>query len=217
MRKELLGEVKAELIHLMKRQGEVGVQEASRTLGLAVSTIRQHLVGLASDGWITDSCHRVGVGRPRKMYSLTPKADCFFPDQNGFLLRRLVRFISTKSEPELLEEFFQMVAQELSIQWSAQIDFLPSHRRVAAISELLEKWGYSPEVDGEHEDRLIVQFFHCPYANIVGLIDHPCQMEIDLLGHLTRGVVRRDRYMPDGDKSCRFVIDLVDNTKSNEN
>ena len=210
MKTDLFCDAQVDLIRLMKRRGEVSIKEATRELGLATSTLRQHLMSLSSKGLVNSQAKRQGVGRPQKMYFLTDKANQLFKNQNSFVLTRLLRLLTKQGHTNLLDDFFDQLEEELAIRWHSQIVHLPREQKVNAIAELLEQWGYSPIVDENQPGQLIVEFHHCPYSKIVDITRHPCHMEKALLAKLSKTHPKLTKYMPDGDNSCRFVINLSD-------
>ena len=211
---EVLSAPKASLMRLMKRRVKICVQEASKELNLAPSTIRQHLASLEDHGLVDSCSERKGVGRPRKLYFLTDNADQFFPSRNEALLSQLVRFLQSQGAEGELAAFFENKSAELQACWKRNNPQLTRQERLEQLQWLMEQRGYMPQVDFLEENRICVEMCHCPYAAITDHLDAPCRLERQVLATILGGSVKQVNHRSDDGSPCRFIVKLPPRPKS---
>ncbi len=68
-----------EIVRLLRRQGDLTVEDLSRGMGISSVAVRQHLEMLEAEGLLTTRTERRPIGRPRRIYRLTDAADELFP------------------------------------------------------------------------------------------------------------------------------------------
>src|SRR3546814_11046178 len=68
------------LIDILKQDGPQDAAGLARRLGISAMAVRQHIYDLAGEGLVTHEAEARAVGRPAKLWRLTPAADRFFPD-----------------------------------------------------------------------------------------------------------------------------------------
>src|SRR4029434_7194634 len=68
------------IVHLLKQEGALDAQTLAARLHLSAMAVRQHLYALQDEHLVT--YHEVPrpVGRPAKLWHLTPAADRLFPE-----------------------------------------------------------------------------------------------------------------------------------------
>jgi DeoR family suf operon transcriptional repressor len=85
-------DTRQQILEILKRLGEVTVQELSNELQLTSVTVRHHLEILRSEGYITEPeiRHSNRPGRPRYVYRLTSTAADLFPNNYSGLASALL-------------------------------------------------------------------------------------------------------------------------------
>src|SRR3546814_20469615 len=73
------------LIDSLKQDGPQDAASLARRLGVSAMAVRQHLYDLEAEGLVTHEAEARPVGRPAKLWRLTPAADRFFPDGHAEL------------------------------------------------------------------------------------------------------------------------------------
>ncbi len=205
----IASDTKRALLQLMKRRGEISLDDAVAATGYARTTLREHLTQLERDGLVRHRAERRGRGRPRLRYRITERGERLFPTRDGVLLRALLRFLQEKGFGDQIEAFFASF-------WEARIEEAEHRlrqaereggpaRRLDALEALLREEGFMPDVR-EAEGRLVVRECNCPFAEAVKQTRLPCRLEEAFYEAVFDGNVERVDYMPEGDAACTYVI-----------
>ncbi len=215
MRDNLLSKPKLNLIGLIKRREEVTAKEAADELERATSTIRQHLSNLESDGFVENRFQQQDVGRPKKLYYLTERAEVFFENRHRQVLSRLIEFLQQHGAQEQLSEFFDEVGGELVEEYERRTRNLSEDQKLVQLEGMLEEDGYLPDIRRTSDNRLCIEFHHCPFATVVEHDRAPCRLEQRMLSQLIDGEIVQTCHMFRGDSTCRFVIDTEERDEDN--
>ena len=81
---------KRAILNVLKKRGEATVDEIAEALEITVSGARQQLTGLQKDGLVAVREQRLGPGRPRHHYALTPAGDSIYPRAYAELTNELL-------------------------------------------------------------------------------------------------------------------------------
>lgn len=206
LKTRLLCDTKKQLIILMKRRVHITTQDASQELGLAVSTLRQHLMDLEGDGFAESFFEKNGVGRPSKCYKLTEKADTFFVNSDRWLLSRLVRFLSEKRAGAKLDAFLESIVEELVDDYEQEFENVSSKPSLSKIERLLESRGYLPNLRQREDGAFVIEFHHCPFATVAEEEDGAiCNFDYQLLLHLF-DAAEIEHERDDEKGCCQFLV-----------
>jgi predicted ArsR family transcriptional regulator len=78
------------IINLLKQEGEMDSQQLGDRLGVSAMAVRQHLYTLQDEQIVTYKQEARAMGRPAKLWHLTPAADRLFPDGYAELTLSLI-------------------------------------------------------------------------------------------------------------------------------
>ena len=202
MPKSVLSDAKAGLVDLMKRRGEISVEQGANALQLAKTTIRQHLSNLQDQGFVETRNKRHGRGRPRKMYRLTDKAGVFFPSREAELLQHLLEFLRDTGREDVIDEFLSRETQRIAAEIREELGPSDSFD-LSQVQQALAERGFLPRCRREGDD-VVVELCNCPFAAAVDVTQEVCHKEKSILESLLDGPVEREAFMPDGDPCCRY-------------
>lgn len=194
-----------EIVVCLKRHGELSAEELAEQLHLTVSTIRQALAPLRTDGLVSYRETGSGRGRRRHVYALTEEGDDLFPGLSRPLVRRLVHFLRDRA-PEIVDEFIADIIQ-IGERRALEVVNLPTQReRLDAVARFYESIRFLVEVE-EEDGRQEFVVHHCPLAALAH--DFPssvCAREAEVLSNLVRADVERPEWQIDGAPVCRYRI-----------
>lgn len=205
----LLGsETKRQLLQLIKRHGRLTLDEAAAATGLTRPTLREHLVQLERDGLVQRTTERRGRGRPRLLYHLTPAGEQLFPNRDGKLLARLLRFLQEAGADELLQRFFEQYWDERLQEVRRRLAQAPARtleERLAVLREFLEAEGFMPEIVLS-DKGLEIRACNCPFTEAVRHTRLPCYLEARFFELLMEQEPVRVTYIPDGSPACSYTF-----------
>ncbi|MFO8098486.1 MAG: transcriptional regulator [Salinibacter sp.] len=208
----LQSETKRRLLQLMKRQGEITLNDAIQSIDRARPTLRDHLNQMGRDGLVARRSKRQGRGRPSMCYRMTPLAERLFPRREGSLFAEFLEYLQEQGDDHLIEAFFQSFwddrLSEVEHRLTEPLESAHLRQIVKALEEVLEERGFMPEVVVE-EDRVTVEACNCPFTEVVGTTQLPCAAEACFYEALFDRV-ERTHHIPDGDTACAYELPVVE-------
>ncbi|MDT0631566.1 transcriptional regulator [Rubrivirga sp. S365] len=196
---------KGELLLLMKRRGEVSLDDAQAATGLTRPTLRQHLGGLERDGLVVRSTQRQPRGRPSLRYALDPSAETLFPSRDGLLLGRLLDYLLDRGEDDMVRDFFERYWDERLRDVQARLRQVPAGDdagRLAALGDVLREQGFMPEI--RRNGSVTIRECNCPFPEAVKRTRLPCRLEAAFYERLFDDPIERVTYIPDGFAACTY-------------
>jgi predicted ArsR family transcriptional regulator len=177
-------DTRQQILEILKRYGEVTVQELSTELGLTSVTVRHHLEILRSEGFITEPEIRRSSrpGRPRYVYRLTSTAADLFPNNYSGLASALLDSISECVMPEAREQVYDRAAKRMADKAGSMPQALGD--RLESAITFMNQQGFVSRWEKEG-DQYVVYVSSCPYHHVSA--DHPetCQIDKRLVQMLT--------------------------------
>src|SRR3546814_8097992 len=132
---------------------------------LSAMAVRQHLYDLEAEGLVTHEAEARPVGRPAKLWRLTPAADRFFPDGHAEITVRLINSMKQTFGAEGLDNLLYVRALEQVIAHKARLAGqagLSTHLK--ALAEIRTEEGYMAEVSKANGGYMLVEN-HCPVCS----------------------------------------------------
>lgn len=172
-------DTRQQILEIMKRHGEVTVQELSNELGLTSVTVRHHLEILRSEGYISDPEVRRSnrPGRPRYVYRLTSTAADLFPNNYSGLASALLGTIDECMAPAERDALLERAAERIA----ARAGDLPEkpEERVDSVVTFLNQQGYVSrwEEDADNDRRFFIYVSSCPYYHVSQTHHETCQID----------------------------------------
>ncbi|WP_263788070.1 helix-turn-helix transcriptional regulator [Salinibacter grassmerensis] len=207
----LQSETKRRLLQLMKRQGEITLNDATQDIDRARPTLRDHLDQMGRDGLVARRSKRQGRGRPSICYRITPLAERLFPGREGTVFAEFLSYLQSQGQDRLIEEFFQSFWNdrlgEVENRLADPLESASIREIVDVLEEVLEENGFMPEVRVE-EKEVTVKACNCPFAEIISTTELPCASETCFYEALFERV-ERTRHIPDGDTACAYELPVV--------
>lgn len=195
------------IIHILKRRGQITVEELRRELGLTAVTVRHHLDILRRDGLVAppEVRHRDSPGRPQYVYSLTRHANALFPKKYALLMNllldRLEDHASASETREILEEIGRQLAQEINLPAGADLE-----TRLTAIVEFMNQMGYMARWEPADDEGYRLHVSNCPYEKVAR--NHPqlCIIDQTLLTEVLGASLKHSSCISQGDLHCTHLI-----------
>ena len=151
----LLGESKTKIITLLGA-GERSGQELARQLNINTTAVREHIDVLERMGLVTSKFVNLGVGRPRKIYSLTTSGIELLPKHYDVLLNLLIKKIHEKGGDILLSQLISDVVREFKDSVEST-DLLTTEMRIKSVVSFLNKLGFMATVEKDGDKIFVVR------------------------------------------------------------
>jgi DeoR family transcriptional regulator, suf operon transcriptional repressor len=203
-----LPQTRREILQALKKRGELSADELAEQLGLTTSGVRQHLVGLTSDGFVAHRQVREGPGRPRHCYHLTSAADALFPRAYSELTNELLGYADDE-EPELVERLFERRRRRRVDGARERLAGLDFPAKVAELAAILDEDGYLADFQAQPDGTFLVTEHNCAILGVARRYGQACSSEIEFLREaLPEASIERVQHMIAGAHSCSYEIKL---------
>ena len=202
----LTGSPAGQVLSILQRQGSVTIKDLEAGLSVTATAVRQQIAGLLADGYIAQQTARVGRGRPKHVYTLTPRGRSLFPHHYDEFTNSLLREILLSEGPAKVQELLGRMGQRMAAQYERQLAGLSSGERAAKLTELLNAKGILAEVTFE-SDGIVFHEYNCPYYELARENRAICDMEEDMIAQVVQQNVELVACSLDGHHGCRFKIE----------
>ncbi len=201
---------KDRILHLLKMQGAQTATTLATQLQLSPMAIRQHLQSLQRDRWVTYEEERRPLGRPVKLWQLTPQAGGF-PDSHADLLVDLLKSVESVFGEVGLDQLVTERSQRQVQNYQARVEGDTWQQRVGAIAQLRTQEGYMAEVSELRDGALLLVENHCPICTAAQTCQKLCGAEMAVFqAVLGAGVqVERVEHLLQGDRRCAYRISAI--------
>ncbi len=203
----VLSDSQTELLDVMKRQGEITVEEASTRLDLAPTTIRQHINRLEELGLVERRKEIQGRGRPTLHFSLADLALQLYPSMDDDVVGDLLDFLTTEGYHGAIDTFFKRFWEIRRRDFEQRLDDADAstlEERLDILEEFLDEQGFMPEVEVRDDGQILIRECNCPLRGAVEKTRLPCRLEAQFLQEVVGRVLERVEYIPDGHSACSY-------------
>ena len=115
----MTSDTSSRVLYTLKSRGPLGTSSLARALGITEVGVRQHLAKLHGEGLVAFDDQAGEVGRPKRMWRLTPKGHSRFPDTHGDLTVSLIEGIRSVFGEAGLDRLIE-ARQEAMVQPTAK-------------------------------------------------------------------------------------------------
>jgi predicted ArsR family transcriptional regulator len=172
--------------------------------------IRQHLAALEREELVEHREERRRVGRPARVWSLTPRAAERFPDTHADLTLELIRAVRDVFGEEGLDRLIHTRSAHQRASYATMLpdEDAPIAERVAALAKLRRDEGYMADWSAEPNGSFLLFENHCPICAAAALCQGFCRDELDLF-RTTLGAdvtVEREEHMLAEARRCVYRV-----------
>ncbi|MGH7902595.1 MAG: helix-turn-helix transcriptional regulator [Candidatus Dormibacteraceae bacterium] len=194
-----------EVLELLRKKHGASAETISAGLGVTANAVRQHLTNLEREGLVRSEPQRNPRGRPSLLFSLTERADAFFPKRYGQLATMVLAEVQEMGGPDALDEIFQRVALRHAEALAPSLEGLDFEEKLDRVVEWIARAGTLAEYE-EGPDGVTVNIHNCPFRNTALKFPQVCTITPHLLSDLLAMPVSQDRSIHRRDSHCSFVI-----------
>lgn len=197
------------ILFLLKTRGPATATALARRLRITPMGVRQHLARLAADGFVVHSDERLTVGRPKRHWRLTAKAEARFPDSHAQMTVEILaaarRAFGAKGLDRLIE---QRERETLARYKSALRGARSLADRVSKLAALRSEEGYMAECTKAPDGSLMLVENHCPVCAAARACQGLCRSELEIFrAVLPDAAVERSDHILAGARRCAYRIE----------
>ena len=197
------------VLHLLKSAGPQTTDGVARKQKITVVAARQQLGRLLERELVTFEDQRDGVGRPKRLWSLSAKGNAQFPDSHAAVTVDLIHAIDAVFGAEGME---RVIEERERITRKLYAERVRPGRTVAERAKLLAEQraeeGYMAEVKRLPDGALMLVENHCPICVAAKACQGFCRSELklfrDILGPDAK--VEREEHILAGARRCAYRI-----------
>ena len=208
-RKSDLGPSRQAILRILKQQGPSDSEALAAQLGISAMAVRQHLYALDAQKLVTYQEEPRPIGRPAKMWDLTPAADSHFPDAHAGLTVNLLNAVEETFGQKGVKRVVLQSTQKQLANYQSSIPARASlQNRLKTLISLRNEEGYMAEVQRQPDGSFILIQNHCAICSAAKVCPMLCESELDLFrAILGEGVViERTEHMLAGARRCVYDI-----------
>jgi DeoR family transcriptional regulator, suf operon transcriptional repressor len=186
---------------------EISIKELAVAVDITPISVRHHIQKLHESGLIKMKDVKQGVGRPKRVYSLTDKGMSQFPDGYISLSARLMNTLKSQMTREQLMGVFEDMAKDLLKEKmvGVNIELLSLEERVHWLTEILSEEGFGLDVIKEDNGYKITPL-SCPYISLIEDHSEICNFEYTLIQTLLSDKAEKFCSRANGDDVCSYKI-----------
>ncbi|HNS02459.1 MAG TPA: MarR family transcriptional regulator [Anaerolineae bacterium] len=194
-----------QILEFLLRNGPASIKELEEVTGVTATAVRQQLASLTTEGLVTMSKEKQGVGRPRNLYQLTERSHSLFAYYSDELALDLIGELLETEGTDKLRYLLNRVGAKLAAQYRRQIKGEAMGDRMRELSLLLDRRGI--RVDLEHDAGVFVlREYNCPYHGLASVHRDVCEMERNAFSMALDADVILGDCIQDGHNSCQFFV-----------
>jgi predicted ArsR family transcriptional regulator len=197
------------VLQTLKSRGAQSTQAIARQLTITLPGARKHLTELQHVGLVASDMVAAGVGRPKRMWRLTDKAQSRFPDTHAFLTIELIGAARNLFGEDGIDRLINQREKDMHKRYQAALQKARGLRaKVAKLCELRSEEGYMAEWSALADGAFLLAENHCPICAAARLCQGFCRSELNLfaavLGPGTK--VERIEHIVSGARRCAYRI-----------
>lgn len=200
---------KDEILRIIKKQGGATVDDISKSLSLASTSIRQHLAALERDQLVKSNTLRHGAGRPKIRYSLTELANNLFPKRFDFLLSMILDEIETIDGPDKIDQIFDNIANRVYYLCEPSLANKTLEEKVETMTSMVRAWGSMIEYEKIDDKTYVLREYNCDFYSSVLTYNLLTRFALKILGKLLDNVDLDSKIETNENNSvdfCAFYI-----------
>jgi predicted ArsR family transcriptional regulator len=167
------------ILFQLKTRGPAETLAVAAALGVSRQAALQHLERLVADGLVDHSEARKGVGRPRRVWALTEKAQARFPDTHAQLTLEMLDAVRAEFGDEGVDRLILRREATTAKSYAAamaEADTLEA--RVARLAEIRTAEGYMADWSSDPGGGFLLVENHCPICAAAAACQGFCRAEL---------------------------------------
>jgi len=197
------------ILFQLKTRGPGDTLALAAALDISRQAVLQHLERLVGDGLVDHVDERRGVGRPRRIWSLTTAAQARFPDTHAQLTLEMLDAVRAEFGDAGVERMIarrEAATANTYAQAMAQAQSLEA--RVARLAEIRTAEGYMASVSPDPGGGFLLVENHCPICAAAAACQGFCRAEMMVFRQVLGDdvTIERTDHILAGARRCAYRI-----------
>jgi len=196
------------VLHALKSAGPQTAEALGRKLGMTAVGARQHLARLQEEDLVAAVDQSEGVGRPKRIWSLTEAGHARFPDNHAGLTLELITAIRKTGGEAMLDQVIEAREKSALVTYRRALDGAASLKdKVKRLAKIRSEEGYMASTTTDDGAVLLIEN-HCPICVAAKACQGFCRSELALFRE-TLGdevSVAREEHIVAGARRCVYRI-----------
>lgn len=188
------------------RGGGLTVAELSNALEMTGNAVRGHLAALERDRMVESRGSIRGVGKPSRVYGLTPEAQALFPKAYGLVMGAILDELRKEQTPAELAAFLRAAGQRLA--GDRTVRGRSVNARLHAAAEALSSLGTVARVE-KTAAGFAIACHDCPLADVASSHAEACAIANAILSEIVETQLET-RCTRGARPACRFELHARD-------
>ncbi|MBM3547982.1 MAG: transcriptional regulator [Alphaproteobacteria bacterium] len=204
------------ILFLLKTRAPLTAAELGTSLGITAMGVRQHLARLEEDGLVAFADERHSVGRPKRHWRLTDKAEARFPDTHAQVTVELIGAVDKLFGADGLDRLIEVRETDTRERYRRALAGLGTlSQRLRRLAELRRVEGYMAEVEKQKDGGYLFVENHCPICAAAKACQGFCRSELAIFRELLAGcTVERTDHILAGARRCAYRITTKETTEA---
>jgi len=197
------------ILFQLKTRGPAETLGLAAALDISRQAVLQHLERLVAEGLVDHMDERRGVGRPRRIWSLTPAAQARFPDTHAQLTLEMLDALRAEFGEAGVERMIARREAATAKSYArAMADARSLQARVARLAEIRTAEGYMADWSPDPGGGFLLVENHCPICAAAAACQGFCRAELAVFRQVLGDEVSIERtdHMLAGARRCAYRI-----------
>ena len=192
----------------LKTRGPVQTKDVAAAVAVTRQAARQHLERLAAEGLVEHVTERMGVGRPRRSWSLTALGNQRFPDTHAQMTVELIEAVRGEFGDEGLDRLIKRREAATEVGYAKALDgAVALEERLERLAQIRAAEGYMAEWSRREDGAYLLIENHCPICAAASACQGFCRSELALFQMmLAPATVERAEHILAGARRCAYVV-----------
>src|SRR5215470_14064296 len=197
------------IVHVLKEEGAMDASALAERLQVSAMAVRQHLYALQDEKLVTYQERRQPLGRPAKLWQLTPAADRLFPDGYAELTLSLLESVGEAFGKAGLERLLELRTRDQIALYRPR---MPERGallgRVEALAAIRADEGYMASARRQSDGSVLLLENHCPICAAAVACTGLCAKEMEVFQAVLGPdvVVERTEHIVVGARRCAYRV-----------
>lgn len=197
-----------QILLLLKSKGPAQTKALAEAVGVTRQAARLQMEKLAAEGLVEHATERMGVGRPRRSWSLTALGNGRFPDTHAQMTVELIEAIRGEFGDEGMDRLVKRREQATQVGYRKALDGAASlEERLDRLAQVRAAEGYMAEWSRREDGAYLLIENHCPICAAASACQGFCRSELTLFETmLAPARVERAEHILAGARRCAYLV-----------